>query len=101
MKSKTREIFDNFVVEGLQLDPEKIMLVDIYRLPQHQITKNGKRVTRPIIIKLANALDTHYFMKNVKHSKTYNESLNQTTFELGTSFRAKSMTKSNVLITDQ
>ena len=82
------------------MDPEKITLVDIHRLPQHQITKNGKRVTRPIIIKLANALDKHYIMKNVKHLKTYNESLNQTTFEPGTSFRAKSMTKSNFFITD-
>ena len=99
-KTKTREIFDNFVVEGFQLDTEKITLVDIHRLSQHQITKNGKRVTRPIIIKLANAMDKHYIMKNVKHLKTYNESLNQTTFEPGTSFRAKSMTKSDVFITD-
>ena len=95
-KFETREIFDDFVVEGLQLDPEKITLVDIHRLSQHQITKNKKRVTRLIIIKLANALDKHCIMKNVKHLKTYNESLNQTTFEPGTSFRAKSMTKSNV-----
>ena len=99
-KSDPQKFFDNFVVEGLQMDPEKITLVDIHRLPQHQITKNGKRVTRPIIIKLANALDKHYIMKNVKHLKTYNESLNQTTFEPGTSFRAKSMTKSNFFITD-
>ena len=81
--TETREIFDNFVVEGLQLDPEKISLVDIHRLPQHQITKNAKRVTRPMIIKLANALDKHYIMKTVTNLKTYNKSLNQTTFEPG------------------
>ena len=77
---------------------KKITLVDIHCLPQYPITKNGKRITRPIILKPANALDEHYIMKNVKHLKTYNESLNQTTLESGTSFRAKSMTKSNVFI---
>ena len=99
-KSETREILDNFVVEGLRLDPEEITLFDIHRIPQHLIAKNGKRVTRPIIIKLANALDKHYIMKNVKHLKTYNELLNQTTFEPGTSFRAKSMMKRNSFIAD-
>ena len=79
-KSRTREIFDNFVVEGLQLNPAKNTLVDIYCFPQHQITKNGKRVTLPIIIKLANALDKYYIMKHVKHLKNH-ESLNQTTSE--------------------
>ena len=39
-------------------------------------------------------------MKNIKHLKIYNESLNQIILESGTSFRAKSMTKSNVFIAD-
>ena len=99
-KSETREIFDNFLVEGLQLDLAKITLVDIHCLPQHLITKNGKRIIRPIIIKLANTLGKHYIKKNVKHLKTYHKSLSRTTLEPGTSFRAKSMTKSTVFIAD-
>lgn len=76
-KRETQEIFNNFVKQGLKMDPNSIPLVDIHRLPQHPVVRHGLKVTRPIIIKLANAMDKQKVMKNLKNLKSYNESLNQ------------------------
>jgi len=41
-KTQTNEIFNEFMVKGLQLDPAKIPLVDIHRLPQYPVKKMAK-----------------------------------------------------------
>ena len=72
-KAETSATFNSFLKEGLDLDPNSITLVDAHRLPQRPIIKHGRRITRPIIIKLANAIDKKKIMTNLKHLKTYNE----------------------------
>ena len=58
-KTQTLDIFDKFMTDGLGLDPKPISLVDIYRLPRRHIVEQGSNITRPIIIKLATAMDKH------------------------------------------
>ena len=57
--AETQPIFNEFLTQGLHLDPIEIPLVDINRLPQWPIAKNGECVTRPIIIKLSNTADKY------------------------------------------
>ena len=58
---------------GLDIDLNSIKLVDIHRLPQRPIYDNQhKRITRPIIIKLQNALDKDRIMRNLGKLKMYN-----------------------------
>ena len=46
---------ENLLKNGLNIDDfDDIELVDIHRLPQHPLMRNGKRITRPIVIKLLN-----------------------------------------------
>ena len=72
-KAETLATFNSFLKEGLDLGPDSITLVDAHRLPQRSIVKHGRRITRPIIIELANALDKKKIMTNLKHLKTHNE----------------------------
>lgn len=45
-RAETIEKFQNFVKDGLQIeDPDDIELVDIHRLPQHPVTRYGKKFT--------------------------------------------------------
>ena len=44
--------FDKFLKNGLKIEPDDIEVADIFRLPQYPIMKNGKKVHRPIIVKL-------------------------------------------------
>ena len=50
--------------------------MEIYRLPQYPVVKNGKNNTRPIIIELTNSFDKHQIFKSFKNLKAYNERLN-------------------------
>ena len=68
--------FENLLKNGLKIDdPDDIELVDIHRLPQHTLKKNGKRITRPIVIKLVNMQDKSRIFQSAKHLRTYNEKL--------------------------
>ena len=50
---KTEKTIEKFILKNdLKINPNKIMLSDIHRLPQQPITKNGRPVHRPIIVKL-------------------------------------------------
>jgi len=55
-KTETKKIFDEFLKEALNINPKSIGVVDLHRLPQHRVTRHGRKVTRPIIIKLQSAL---------------------------------------------
>ena len=50
-----------------------IAISDAHRLPQHIITKQGKRITRPIIVKLSSYNDKKLIMTSLKNLKQYNE----------------------------
>ena len=46
--------FKTFLLDGLNINPDDIELVDIHRLPRYPIKKKGKTMHRPIIVKLIN-----------------------------------------------
>ena len=71
-KTQTLDIFNKFMTDRLGLDPKSISLVDIHRLPQRPIFKQGSNITRPIVIKLATAMDKHTVMTKLKNLKAYN-----------------------------
>ena len=65
--------------EGLDIDLNSIKLVDIHRLPLRPIYDNQrKRITRPIIIKLQNALDKDRIIRNLSKLKMYNSKRQET-----------------------
>ena len=52
-KEETVTKFQSILKDGLKLDkPDDIEFVDIHRLPQHPISRKGKAINRPIIVKL-------------------------------------------------
>ena len=51
-KEKTIEIFNQFILQGLRLNPNDFCIIDLHQLPQTPITKNGVQSTRPIIVLL-------------------------------------------------
>lgn len=69
---QTRKKFNNFVSEGLKLDPEAIAVADIHRLPQRPKFIKGVKVTRPIIIKLIHTKDKYQIFQNLKYLKNFN-----------------------------
>ena len=65
----------DFMKAGLQIkDPIEIALADCHRLPQSTIFNNRKeKLTRPIIIKLINAMDKRRIFRNLHNLKPYNQ----------------------------
>ena len=55
------------------MDSNKIKVVDIHRLPQIPLMKNGKKVNRPIIAKLDSVLDKSIIFNNLKRLKSCND----------------------------
>ena len=49
-RKKTKEILNQFVHEGLSLNPSDFCIINLHQLPQTPITKNGVQSTRPIIV---------------------------------------------------
>ena len=70
---ETGQKFETFLNDGLNIDPDDIKLVDIHRLLQYPIKKNGKTVHRPIIVKLTSTQDKNRIFSSAKNLKTYNE----------------------------
>ena len=98
-KTQNLDIFNIFVTDGLGLDPKSISLIDIHRLPQRPIVKQGCNITRPIVIKLATAMDKHTVMSNLKNLKAYN-SKKQVDFDNEHFHADSSHRNSSVFITD-
>ena len=72
-RNKTESKFKDFLINGLKInDPDKIEYVDIHRLPQHPLGKNGKNIHRPIIVKLLTMNDKQQIFQHVKNLKAYN-----------------------------
>ena len=72
-KNETKSIFEEFSKAGLDLDASAVSLVDIHRLPQRPVTKNGKRVDRPIVIKVATEMDKARITGSLRKLKMFNE----------------------------
>ena len=67
------ETFEEFLQNELKMaDPKDVEYVDIHRLPQHPVKRNGKTVHRPIIVKLLTTNDKNVIFKNAKNLKVYN-----------------------------
>ena len=71
-RKKTAEKFDHFLYDAHKMDPDDVEIEEIHRLPQRPVIKDGKKVIRPIIVKLANATTKHNIFGNLKRLKTYN-----------------------------
>ena len=54
------------------MDIDIVRIVDSHRLPQHPLFKLGKRVTRPIIVKLAYVKDKTAIYKATNNLNKYN-----------------------------
>ena len=54
------------------MHPDDVEIEEILRLPQRPVIKDGKKVIRPIIIKLANATTKQNIFGNLKRLKAYN-----------------------------
>ena len=71
-RNQTKTVYDTFLSEVLDLNPSDIPIADIHRLPQRPIFKAGKKITRPIIVKLTNDLDKSLILSQLKKLKQYN-----------------------------
>ena len=67
--AQTKTVLTKFFTEGLEID---LNYIDCHRLPQRPIFKEGQKVTRPIILKLANAFDKRLIFKAASKLKNYN-----------------------------
>ena len=99
-REKSLIIFQEFIREGLKIaDPSFISVVDVHRLPQRPISKEGRLICRPIIVKLASILDKERLFKNAKNLKSYNEKRDPNPNSSDKSNRLKS-NRSQVYMTD-
>ena len=76
-KETTEKMVYNFLNEALGIDnPKTIKFADVHRLPQHPVYRAGKKMNRPVIIKLTNSFDKHSIFKSLKNLKLYNDNRN-------------------------
>ena len=76
-KSETEELVLDFLKNALKIEnPQSIKFADVHRLPQHPVIRFGRKIIRPVIIKLTNSYDKHLIFSSLKHLGTYNESHN-------------------------
>ena len=72
-KYESEEKFRAFLSEALKIpNKHKISLADVHRLPQHTVSKHGKRITRPIIAKLTSSTDKNLIMRSLKNLREHN-----------------------------
>ena len=89
-REETLTKLNKVLSDGLRLDNHKnFQMVDVHRLPQRPIYKNGNKINRPIICKLSSINDKQSIMKATNHLKEYNNAI-----------RSKNSNNSSVYITD-
>ena len=67
-------LFHDFMRDGQKIDdPTSIAVVDAHRIPQRPTYHNGKRICRPVIVKLATMLDKNKIFGHMKNLKSFNE----------------------------
>ena len=70
-------LFHDFVRDGLNIDdPTSIAVVDAHRLPQRPKNKQGTRICRPLIVKLATISDKNKIFSHLKNLKNFDETRN-------------------------
>ena len=74
-KQSTLEKFDLFLKNGLKVSRSQIKVIDIHRLPQRHLFKQGHQVCRPIIVKLGSIFDKQLILSSCKNLKAYNANL--------------------------
>ena len=92
--AQTKTVLTKFFTEGLEIDLNSLSLVDCHRLPQRPIFKEGQKITRPIILKLANAFDKRFIFKAASKLKNYNMQ------DSGHSLSSNEKTNKSVYITE-
>jgi len=76
-KNETKDIFNHFLINVLKIDPAQLHPVDLHRLPQRPVYKDGIKSTRPIIVKFSSVYEKLIIYNHLKHLKTYNLLNNQ------------------------
>ena len=75
-REETLTKLNKVLSDGLRLDNHKnLRMVDVHRLPQRPIYKNGNKINCPIIRKLSSINDKQSIMKATKHLKEYNNAI--------------------------
>ena len=75
-KEETGKLVIDFFQNALFInDPPSIKLAEVYRLSQHSVQRNNKKIVRPIIKKLTNDFDKQLIFKNLKRLKECKETL--------------------------
>ena len=70
-REESRALFQKFMKDGLQIeDPGAITIVDVHRIPQRPKFDGGKRVCRPLIVKLNTILDKNTIFAHVHDNKS-------------------------------
>ena len=72
-KNQTKAICDKFLAKVLGLAPDDNNIVDLHRLPQHPIRREGKKMNRPIIFKVLTTFDKELIHQNIAKLKKFNE----------------------------
>ena len=62
------------------MEPDAVRIADLHRLPQQPVTKAGKKVTQPIIVKVLTAFDKSIIYENVNNLKAYNDGKENSAF---------------------
>ena len=66
-RERTEKIVREFFHNVLSIkNSENIKFADIHCMSQHPVLKNGKKIQRPIIIKLTNLFDKQLIYKSLK-----------------------------------
>ena len=70
-REETLKKIQNFIRERLNImQPPEIAIADFHRFPQQLVFKNGKKINRPIIIKVGNSSDKYFIFSSLKKFKT-------------------------------
>ena len=67
LERKLKKLSVNFFHNALNIkNSENIKFADIHRMPKQPVLKNGKKIQRPIIVKLTNLFDKQLIYKSKK-----------------------------------
>ena len=73
-REQTSKKFYEFLQEGLKISKPLVpQPIDLHRLPQHPVSRQGSKVYRPMIAKLATSADKNWIFKAAGRLKAYNE----------------------------
>ena len=76
-REKTEKTVREFFHNALNIkNSDNKKFADIHRMPKQPVLKNGKKIQRPIIVKLTNLFDKQLIYKSLKNLKLYNNELN-------------------------